>query len=427
MRPTYSPAENVTPQETGFHADKTCHLLRQALPVDECRRLIATVTAAGFRPMGVDYPPGYRNNDRAVLDDAELAAALFDRLRPYLPERVTGPDGATWRLSGLNERFRFCRYADGQSFCIHRDGAWSRRAGERSLLTCMTYLNGAEEFSGGATRYYVDQDPRAGVLGAVSPAAGTMVVFDHDLWHDGEAVIRGVKYVMRTDVMYVREGARELAKSRAGRSTELRGHEGYVWSVLARRDGRLVSASRDRTIRHRSPASGGWREVACWSGHEASVLALAEDNAGRLWSASRDRTVRVWDGCLSEVVGEHDGAGLTLAALPDGCVASGGADGNVQVWSTTRDTSTVLRGHRGWVWALTPLKAHLLASGGDDGQVRLWNPGTGECLAALPLGHGSVRALAALAPDLLVSGHENGTVAIWRVASAAIGRKRASS
>ena len=93
----------------------------------ECREAIAAAEAVGFEAMGPRYPDDYRNNDRALLDDPELAARLFARLRPHLPEQWV-QDGARWRVSGLNSRFRFCRYRDGQSFTRHRDGAWSRTA-----------------------------------------------------------------------------------------------------------------------------------------------------------------------------------------------------------------------------------------------------------------------------------------------------------
>jgi len=127
-------------------------LIPGVLSRGECAETIACAEAGGFEAMGPRYPSGYRNNDRAVVDDPTLAAKLFERLRAHLPDEwIEG--GARWRLIGLNPRFRFCRYRDGQQFTRHRDGAWSRSADERSWLTVMLYLNDAREFAGGATRF----------------------------------------------------------------------------------------------------------------------------------------------------------------------------------------------------------------------------------------------------------------------------------
>jgi predicted 2-oxoglutarate/Fe(II)-dependent dioxygenase YbiX len=93
---------------------------------------------------------------------------------------------------GLNERLRFYRYEPGQRFRWHRDGSYARDRDERSLLTVLLYLN--DDFSGGATEF--EAGPR------VTPEAGCALVFAHGLRHQGAPVIRGRKYVLRTDVMY---------------------------------------------------------------------------------------------------------------------------------------------------------------------------------------------------------------------------------
>src|SRR5262249_47622310 len=123
-------------------------------------------------------------------DDTELAAWLFERARPLLPAEWYG-----WELAGLNERLRFYRYDPGQRFAPHYDGYYERPDGERSHLTFMVYLN--EDFEGGTTRFKQYGEPLT-----VRPRTGLALVFYHHQLHEGAAVERGRKYVLRTDVMY---------------------------------------------------------------------------------------------------------------------------------------------------------------------------------------------------------------------------------
>ncbi|WP_322114273.1 2OG-Fe(II) oxygenase [Aquabacterium sp. A7-Y] len=127
-----------------------------------------------------------RNNDRIVFDDAALAHWLYDKAQPGLPALLDG-----WQLQGFNERLRFYRYEKQQYFKWHQDGTFRRSAHEESVLTFMIYLN--DNFIGGHTEFRWD---------TVQPRAGMALVFPHRLSHQGSAVGAGVKYVLRTDVMY---------------------------------------------------------------------------------------------------------------------------------------------------------------------------------------------------------------------------------
>jgi predicted 2-oxoglutarate/Fe(II)-dependent dioxygenase YbiX len=409
MQPTFPDPVTVVREEAGIRTALPCFLLRGVFSRAECARIIQEAEAGGFQATGGDYPPSYRDNDRQVRDDAARAEAVFARIRPFLPERLVDAEGNRWRLKGLNPRFRFCRYRGGQRFCIHRDGAHAPSSEERSHLTCMLYLNDSAEFSGGSTRYYAGRAEGSELLGVVRPEAGTLIVFDHELWHDGEAVSSGTKYVMRTDVLYTRE-----ASARHATDNVLTGHQGYVWSVLARRDGSLATASRDGTVRLWRPEKDTWRTESVLQGHTASVVALAEDARGRLWSASRDRTVRRWEAGVSRIIGRHEGAVLCLAALPNGHLASGGADGVIHLWSPEGEHRGTLRGHTGWIWALVPLEGGLLASASEDGTVRLWHTASLSEASTPGQAGAPVRALATLPSGGLISGQATGELTAWR-------------
>lgn len=163
----------------------------------ECRDLVRTADAIGWDaapitvgPQQFLMAPDVRNNTRVILDDPARADALWQRLAPHVPRTWQ-----QWHAVGLNERFRFYRYTPGQYFRWHRDGAYVRDPRERSLLTLMLYLS--DDLEGGTT----DFDTRVDEF-HVAPVTGTALVFEHHLRHQGAPVERGVKLVLRTDVMY---------------------------------------------------------------------------------------------------------------------------------------------------------------------------------------------------------------------------------
>lgn len=156
----------------------------------EAQALIAAVEAIGFESAPITVGPGQfrhdptiRDNTRVMVDDLPLAAAIWERLRPWVPTAAIG----------VNERFRIYRYERGQAFRWHRDGAFGR-AGEISRHTVLIYLN--HGFGGGGT------EMRGG--DAVEPHTGRALVFDHRIEHQGAPVTSGVKYVLRTDLMFRR-------------------------------------------------------------------------------------------------------------------------------------------------------------------------------------------------------------------------------
>ncbi|KAJ9529515.1 hypothetical protein QJQ45_013868, partial [Haematococcus lacustris] len=196
------------------------------------------VRAAGFSPAPHPLLSAARataGGDRAAgcvwLADAELLDTLFARVRPLLPSCLGGG-----QLAGLNARLRLYRYDAGNVYRPHVDGAWpgsglqgDQAAGarcvwrplvqadgepsQRSALTpgmvqFLVYLN--HGFQGGATTFFTPapDDPSALDAWAVAPLTGNVLCFPHgdtagSLVHEGSAVTAGVKYVIRTDVLYM--------------------------------------------------------------------------------------------------------------------------------------------------------------------------------------------------------------------------------
>ena len=152
--------------------------------IEEARPALAPITTARGPIVNTET----RNNSRVMFDDPALATMLYERALPHVPQEVMG-----MRACGANERLRCYKYEPGQWFKPHYDGAFFRSNEERSLYTFMVYLN--EGFTGGQTSFL---DLRVDV----APRAGLALLFQHHLLHEGSEVTSGVKYVVRSDIMY---------------------------------------------------------------------------------------------------------------------------------------------------------------------------------------------------------------------------------
>jgi hypothetical protein len=161
----------------------------------ECSWWIERIRAAGTEPATINTSRGarvdssIRNNRRVIFDDAEWAHHLFERVKDQVPQYIQGME-----LTGVNEHLRCYEYQPGHRFAPHSDGAFVRNQQERSWYTYMVYLN--DGFEGGETVFLVEPEV------VITPKAGAALFFQHPIIHEGSEVHAGVKYVVRTDLMY---------------------------------------------------------------------------------------------------------------------------------------------------------------------------------------------------------------------------------
>lgn len=177
--------------QTIFHNDRVFSV-EGLLTASECGQLIALAEDRGFESAGVRTPSGeqkslqhVRNNERVVFESPAWVERLWQRLSALELPTLEG-EGAV----GLPRALRFYKYSPGQRFRMHKDGPWSED-GRSSKLTLLVYLN--DDFVGGDTDFRQFK---------VVPKTGAGLLFVHDTWHEGAAVVEGVKYALRSDVMY---------------------------------------------------------------------------------------------------------------------------------------------------------------------------------------------------------------------------------
>ena len=168
--------------------------IAEFLSIKECEELIYLSESSGYEeakvslPSGAKMMKGLRNNDRLMYKDEELAGRLWEKLKPYCPSSINDVVAV-----GLNEMFRCYRYEKGQRFKRHIDGRFKKDSKTESRITFMVYLN--EGYEGGETTF-----DEVNII----PRTGTALCFIHEQKHESVPLVSGIKYVLRSDIMYTK-------------------------------------------------------------------------------------------------------------------------------------------------------------------------------------------------------------------------------
>jgi prolyl 4-hydroxylase len=170
------------------------HIVKNFFTQEECKGFIEFSEQQGYQESLIRSKDGevvnkeIRDNDRVIWENTQFASQLWDMVKDMIPADIDG-----YEPLGLNERFRFYRYKDGQQFKPHIDAPFKRNETELSKITLLIYLN--EDFVGGNTTLVLEGQE-------IEPKEGMLFLFEHKIMHCGRPVNEGTKYVLRTDVMY---------------------------------------------------------------------------------------------------------------------------------------------------------------------------------------------------------------------------------
>jgi len=135
----------------------------------------------------------HRKYNRIQFDDQELADKLYQKIKTYLPNKIK-------KISdGMNGHIRLSMYYPGQFFGIHKDGINfdKNNKSRMSYATLNIFLN--DNFEGGETTFY-EKDMKT-VKFICKPKSGSGSFFYSQQYHEGNKIISGNKYLLRTDFM----------------------------------------------------------------------------------------------------------------------------------------------------------------------------------------------------------------------------------
>ena len=200
-------------------------ILENVLTDEECAQFVAATESMGYdEDAPVSLPHSFRHMENVNwLVDETIPATIFDRVAGVLPAEAQEVAPGAEAL-GINARFRCYKYGGGDYFQFHTDGSWPGSLavarsddGARELvwdawggggvawsqLTFLLLLS--DGYEGGRTLF----ETAEGDVVAVRTPKGGALCFPHGghpqhVRHAGETVESGLKYMIRTELLYRR-------------------------------------------------------------------------------------------------------------------------------------------------------------------------------------------------------------------------------
>ena len=230
-----APSTDTTPEITELYPQHV-YVSRNFLSPSECQLWIDAVehnnVGGGFESVchAATRYIAQRECGRIQMDDAHVADALYERMRPIVMQvadrvGVTHSDSSYGPVA-LNDNIRLYKYQKGMSFGRHFDGSDCVPSLGDTAHTEITVLIYLSDCRGGATRFYPPSSSAAGNTKkktkkqkkegsegkddvAFVPEQGAVLLHVHGdrcLEHEADPVLNGIKYVLRTDVVYAVDG-----------------------------------------------------------------------------------------------------------------------------------------------------------------------------------------------------------------------------
>ncbi|KPI34950.1 uncharacterized protein AB675_3836 [Cyphellophora attinorum] len=215
-----SPAPNWPSLKTGIPPDSLfintlLHdqilIIRNLLSAKLCKDYVAFLSSLPLTttPGTPKRGEAVRVNDRFQIQDVKFAQLLWEQTA--LEHLVRGYEEQTvWRgeVLGLNPNIRVYRYKPGQFFDQHYDESnkvtfGPSRTPGKTTWTLLIYLTTCE---GGETAFYPEparKGQRAPDPIIVGLETGMALLHNHDdcMLHEGREVVRGEKWVLRSDLV----------------------------------------------------------------------------------------------------------------------------------------------------------------------------------------------------------------------------------
>lgn len=332
-----------------------------------------------FTKANSHYPQYYRNNNRIEEDNIELSHSLFKKLKEESIDELE-PTVA------LNTKLRFCQYQTDQMFSKHQDGVFFLDDKKCSSLSFVLYLN--EEFSGGRTLFFEERNDAKHKY-MIRPQKGKLVVFDHTIWHSGEQVNEGEKYILRSDLLMEK--------------TTISHHKGYIWCLCKVNDQQFFSGGRDGYVKLWDVNLSKIKEFNL---HTKSVLSIQQIDTNFYISTSRDGSIKKWNISGNVTLTKNVKSIAICSAHSNDCFVTGNVNGSLIIYSKDLEVINEFSIHSSWVWGLMIVNNVIYSISEDGRLIRSTFYGESEELMKVDEGLFSV----SLVKDKIACGSRSGKI-----------------
>ena len=215
--------------------------IKSVLTKDQCNYFIKESISKGWKnssPSGGGHGRTGREDPRTnkfcILFENDISRILWSKIRPNLSENLeylgnnvyfnSITKGTEWKPISIYDKMRIYKYNEGDSFPEHLDYKVKRTVYkngkkyiQQSFLTLLIYLN--DNFTGGETGYWPDhngihcrflrkiekQSCKKDHQLIINPEVGKAVIQDQNILHEGLPPKKGIKYILRTDIIHEKE------------------------------------------------------------------------------------------------------------------------------------------------------------------------------------------------------------------------------
>jgi len=226
--------------------EKRIFTIENVLTSEACSKIISECEEKGWNkssPSGGGHGRTGREDPRTnsfcVLFDDELAGKIWRKIKDFLEPDLSflgenvyfhsATKGKEWKPSFIYHKMRIYKYNVGEAFPEHIDYKVERNVrknGEelvqQSFLSLLIYLN--DDFENGETGYWPNhngihcrflrevekQQTKKDHQILIKPKTGMGVIQDQNILHEGLPPTKGIKYLLRTDIIHERKVERNV-------------------------------------------------------------------------------------------------------------------------------------------------------------------------------------------------------------------------
>ena len=160
-------------------------------------------------------------------------------------------------------------------------------------------------------------------------------------------------------------------------------HKDGVYSLCELIGGRFASGSEDKTIRIWEENNGLFKQVKVLNDHTSRVRAMVQTNNGYLITGS-DKIIIIYklkedNFIITDKLEAHSSSITRIIKLSDGKIASASRDMQIKIWNINKIgqliKSEILKGHTHSIYDIIELRDGRLASASGDNLVIIWKSG----------------------------------------------------